>query len=278
MNKWILGARPRTLPAAIAPVAVAVAIAYPTFNFINAILALIVGLALQIAVNYANDYSDGVKGTDAERVGPTRLVASGLASAAEVKQAAITAFGIGGVAGLYLSIRTSYWLIAIGAAAIIAAWRYTGGKNPYGYRGLGEVYVFIFFGLVATIGTYYGQTGQVNIEVVMAAISNGAVACALLAVNNIRDIDGDTKVGKRTLAVRLGDTRARRFYMFLIFIAIFTSFTVTVLAALGIFPAIKLLKEIQFRKGKELIAVLGATGKFQLILGGLLTIGTLVNI
>ena len=278
MNKWILGARPRTLPAAIAPVVVAVAIAYPTFNFINAILALIVGLALQIAVNYANDYSDGVKGTDAERVGPTRLVASGLASAAEVKQAAITAFGIGGVAGLYLSIRTSYWLIAIGTAAIIAAWRYTGGKNPYGYRGLGEVYVFIFFGLVATIGTYYGQTGQVNIEVVMAAISNGAVACALLAVNNIRDIDGDTKVGKRTLAVRLGDTRARRFYMFLIFIAIFTSFTVTVLAALGIFPAIKLLKEIQFRKGKELIAVLGATGKFQLILGGLLTIGTLVNI
>ena len=278
MNKWILGARPRTLPAAIAPVVVAVAIAYPTFNFINAILALIVGLALQIAVNYANDYSDGVKGTDAERVGPARLVASGLASAAEVKQAAITAFGIGGVAGLYLSIRTSYWLIAIGAAAIIAAWRYTGGKNPYGYRGLGEVYVFIFFGLVATIGTYYGQTGQVNIEVVMAAISNGAVACALLAVNNIRDIDGDTKVGKRTLAVRLGDTRARRFYMFLIFIAIFTSFTVTVLAALGIFPAIKLLKEIQFRKGKELIAVLGATGKFQLILGGLLTIGTLVNI
>jgi 1,4-dihydroxy-2-naphthoate octaprenyltransferase len=278
VNKWILGARPRTLPAAIAPVVVAVAIAYPTFNFINAILALIVGLALQIAVNYANDYSDGVKGTDAERVGPTRLVASGLASAAEVKQAAITAFGIGGVAGLYLSIRTSYWLIAIGAAAIIAAWRYTGGKNPYGYRGLGEVYVFIFFGLVATIGTYYGQTGQVNIEVVMAAISNGAVACALLAVNNIRDIDGDTKVGKRTLAVRLGDTRARRFYMLLIFIAIFTSFTVTVLAALGIFPAIKLLKEIQFRKGKELIAVLGATGKFQLILGGLLTIGTLVNI
>ncbi len=278
MNKWILGARPRTLPAAIAPVVVAVAIAYPAFNFINALLALIVGLALQIAVNYANDYSDGIKGTDAERVGPTRLVASGLATAAEVKQAAITAFGIGGVAGLYLSIRTSYWLIAIGAAAIIAAWRYTGGKNPYGYRGLGEVYVFIFFGLVATIGTYYGQTGQVGIEVIMAAISNGAVACALLAVNNIRDIEGDTKVGKRTLAVRLGDTRARRFYMFLIFIAIFTSFTVTILAALGIFPAIRLLKEIQVRKGKELIAVLGATGKFQLILGALLTIGTLVNI
>lgn len=277
MNKWILGARPRTLPAAIAPVVVAIAIAYPAFNFINALLALIVGLSLQIAVNYANDYSDGIKGTDNDRIGPDRLVASGLATAAEVKNAAIIAFSVGAIAGLYLSMRTSYWFIAIGLAAIISAWRYTGGKNPYGYRGLGEIYVFIFFGLVATIGTFYGQTGQITIESVMAAISNGAVSCALLAVNNIRDIEGDAKVGKRTLAVRLGDTRARRFYMFLVFIAIFTSFTVTIWAALGIIPAISLLKEIQFRKGKELIAVLGATGKFQLILGALISIGTLVN-
>ncbi len=277
MNKWILGARPRTLPAAIAPVVVAIAIAYPAFNFINALLALIVGLSLQVAVNYANDYSDGVKGTDNDRIGPVRLVASSLATAAEVKNAAFIAFSVGAVAGLYLAMRTSYWLIAIGLAAIISAWRYTGGKNPYGYRGLGEIYVFIFFGLVATIGTFYGQTGQITIESVMAAISNGAVSCALLAVNNIRDIEGDTKVGKRTLAVRLGDTRARRFYMFLVFIAIFTSFTVTIWAALGIIPAISLLKEIQFRKGKELIAVLGATGKFQLILGALISIGTLVN-
>lgn len=277
MNKWILGARPRTLPAAIAPVVVAIAIAYPAFNFINALLALIVGLSLQVAVNYANDYSDGVKGTDNDRIGPVRLVASSLATAAEVKNAAFIAFSVGAVAGLYLAMRTSYWFIAIGLAAIISAWRYTGGKNPYGYRGLGEIYVFIFFGLVATIGTFYGQTGQITIESVMAAISNGAISCALLAVNNIRDIEGDTKVGKRTLAVRLGDTRARRFYMFLVFIAIFTSFTVTIWAALGIIPAISLLKEIQFRKGKELIAVLGATGKFQLILGALISIGTLVN-
>ncbi|MFM8446861.1 MAG: 1,4-dihydroxy-2-naphthoate octaprenyltransferase, partial [Candidatus Nanopelagicaceae bacterium] len=163
-------------------------------------------------------------------------------------------------------------------AAIISAWRYTGGANPYGYRGLGEVYVFIFFGLVATLGTYFGQTGEITIEAIMAAISNGAIACALLAVNNIRDIEGDTKVNKRTLAVRLGDTRARRFYMLLIFIAIFSSFTVTILAVLGIFPALKLLNEIKFRKGKELISVLGATGKFQLILGSLISIGTLVNI
>ena len=278
MNKWILGARPRTLPAAIAPVVVAVAIAYPTIDLLNALLALVVGLSLQIAVNYANDYSDGIKGSDAERIGPIRLVASGMASAAEVKRTAFVAFGIGAAAGLYLSIRTSYWLIAIGAAAIISAWRYTGGANPYGYRGLGEVYVFIFFGLVATLGTYFGQTGEITIEAIMAATSNGAIACALLAVNNIRDIEGDTKVNKRTMAVRLGDTRARRFYMLLIFIAIFSSFTVTILAVLGIFPALKLLNEIKFRKGKELIAVLGATGKFQLILGSLISIGTLVNI
>lgn len=278
MNTWILGARPRTLPAAIAPVIVGVAIAHPTFNFINALLALIVGLALQIAVNYANDYSDGVKGTDADRVGPTRLVASGLATAAEVKKAAFLAFAIGAVAGLYLAIRTSFWLVAIGAAAIVAAWRYTGGKNPYGYRGLGEIYVFIFFGLVATLGTFYGQTGQITIEALFASISNGAVSCALLAVNNIRDIEGDGKVGKRTLAVRLGDIRARRFYMFLIFIAIFTGFTVSILASLAIFPAIGLLREIQVRKGKELIAVLGATGKFQLILAALISLGTVVNI
>ena len=278
MNIWILGARPRTLPAAIAPVVVAVAIAYPAFDFINALLALLVGLSLQIAVNYANDYSDGIRGSDTDRVGPTRLVASGLATPSEVKKAAFLAFAIGAMAGLYLANRTSYWFIAIGAVAIFSAWGYTGGKNPYGYRGLGEIYVFIFFGLVATLGTYYGQTGEITIEAIMAAISNGAVSCALLAVNNIRDIEGDAKVNKRTLAVRLGDTRARRFYMFLIFIAIFTSFTVTIFAALGIFPALKLLNEIKFRKGKELIAVLGATGKFQLILGGLISIGTLVNI
>ena len=277
MNKWVLGARPRTLPAVIAPVIVAIAIAYPDFDLLNALLALIVGLALQIAVNYANDYSDGIKGTDEDRIGPVRLVASGLASAAAVKNAAYFAFAIGAFAGLALSLRTSYWLIAVGGAAIISAWRYTGGENPYGYRGLGEVYVFIFFGLVATLGTFYGQTGEFTIEALMAAISNGAVSCALLAVNNIRDIDGDTKVGKQTLAVKLGDSRARRFFMFLIFVAIVAGFTISILAALAVIPAIKLLNEIKFKRGKELIAVLGATGKFQLILGALISIGTLVN-
>lgn len=277
MNKWILGARPRTLPAVIAPVVVAIAIAYPKFDLINAILALAVGLALQIAVNYANDYSDGIKGTDEDRIGPTRLVASGLARAEAVKNAAYLAFAVGAIAGLTLSLRTSYWFILIGGAAIISAWRYTGGKNPYGYRGLGEIYVFIFFGLVATLGTFYSQTGEITIEAVMAAISNGAVSCALLAVNNIRDIAGDSTVGKQTLAVRIGDARARRFYMLLIFIAIVTGFTISILAALAVIPAIKLLNEIKFKKGRELIAVLSATGKFQLILGALISIGTLVN-
>ena len=277
MNRWLLGARPKTLPAAITPVIVAIFLSLPKFNFVNAILALIVGLSLQVGVNYANDYSDGIRGTDENRIGPTRLVASGLATATEVKKAAFSAFAIGALAGAYLSTRTSYWLLLIGASAIVSAWRYTGGKNPYGYRGLGELYVFIYFGLVATIATYYTQTGSVEIEAIVAAISNGAISCALLMVNNIRDIEGDTKSGKRTLAVRIGDTRARRLYMFLIFIAIFAGFSVSILVALGIFPAIKLLNEIKYKKGTELIAVLGATGKFQLAIGALISIGSLVK-
>ena len=250
MNRWILGARTRTLPAAITPVIVGAAIAYPKFNLLNALLCLVVGLALQIAVNYANDYSDGVRGTDSERVGPTRLVASGLATAAEVKRAAYIAFGIAAIAGIYLSVRSSLLLLVIGALAIVAAWRYTGGNNPYGYRGLGELYVFIFFGLVATLGTFYAQTGMITLEATVAAISNGAVSCALLAVNNIRDIEGDTKAGKLTLAVRIGDTRARRFYMLLIFIAIFSGFIVTILASLSVAQAIPLLSQIRYQIGR----------------------------
>ena len=277
MNKWILGARPRTLPAAITPVVVAVGVAHPKFDFLNALLSLIVGLALQIAVNYANDYSDGIKGTDQERIGPTRLVASGLTTAKQVKNAAYVAFAVGAIAGLILAMRTSLWLLAIGLAAIISAWRYTGGKNPYGYRGLGEIFVFIFFGLVATLGTFYSQTGQITFEATMAAISNGAVACALLAVNNIRDIEGDSKVGKRTFAVRLGDYRARQFYSLLIFISVLSAFTVSMLSVLAMFPALKLFVDIKLKKGRELIQVLGATGKFQLILGALLTVGAILN-
>lgn len=278
MNRWLIGARLRTLPAVVTPVLVAIALSYPKFNLINALLALIVGLALQVAVNYANDYSDGIRGTDLERIGPTRLVASGLATAAEVKRAALFSFAIAAVAGAYLSARSSYWLMLIGASAIISAWRYTGGKNPYGYRGLGEIYVFVYFGLVATIGTYFTQTGKIEIEAVLAAISNGAISCALLMVNNIRDLDGDAKAGKLTFAVRIGETRARRFFMFLIFVAIFTGFSISILVALGIFPAIKLLNEIKYKKGAELISVLEATGKFQLITGVLISLGSLIGL
>lgn len=278
MNRWLIGARLRTLPAVVTPVLVAIALSYPKFNLINALLALIVGLALQVAVNYANDYSDGIRGTDLKRIGPTRLVASGLATAAEVKRAALFSFAIAAIAGAYLSARSSYWLMLIGASAIISAWRYTGGKNPYGYRGLGEIYVFVYFGLVATIGTYFTQTGKIEIEAVLAAISNGAISCALLMVNNIRDLDGDAKTGKLTFAVRIGETRARRFFMFLIFVAIFTGFSISILVALGIFPAIKLLNEIKYKKGAELISVLEATGKFQLITGVLISLGSLIGL
>ena len=278
MNRWILGARTRTLPAAITPVIVGAAIAYPKFNLLNTLLCLVVGLALQIAVNYANDYSDGVRGTDSERVGPTRLVASGLATAAEVKRAAYIAFSIAAIAGFYLSMRSSLALLVIGALAIISAWRYTGGNNPYGYRGLGELYVFIFFGLVATLGTFYAQTGIITLEATVAAISNGAVSCALLAVNNIRDIESDTKAGKLTLAARIGDTRARRFYMLLIFIAIFSGFIVTILASLSVVLAIPLLSQIRYLKERDLIQTLGATGRFQLLLGALISIGAIINL
>ena len=216
MNKWILGARPRTLSAAIAPVLIASALAGSEFNWFRAALALKVAVWLQIGVNYANDYSDGVKGTDENRVGPTRLVASGLATAKAVKNAAFISFAIASVAGVWLSLLTSPLLILIGMLAIAAAWGYTGGKNPYGYSGLGEISVFTFFGLVATMGTYYVQTENITVLSFIVSIPMGALACAILEINNIRDRAHDELVGKRTIAVRLGDTNARRLFVSLL--------------------------------------------------------------
>ena len=187
MNKWIIGARPRTLPAAVAPVAVATALAASDASALPALLALLVSLALQIGVNYANDYSDGIRGTDSDRVGPTRITASGLATPASVKRAAFISFALAAVAGLALASMTSWWLIAVGLAAILAAWGYTGGKNPYGYIGLGELFVFIFFGVVATVGTYFVQTEEITTDSLLISIPIGTFACALLAINNIRD-------------------------------------------------------------------------------------------
>ena len=270
MNKWILGARPRTLPAAIAPVVVASALAGTDFNWFRAALALKVGVWLQIGVNYANDYSDGVKGTDENRVGPTRLVASGLASAKAVKNAAFISFAIASVAGLWLSLLTSPLLILIGMLAIAAAWGYTGGKNPYGYSGLGEVSVFTFFGLVATMGTYYVQTESVTALSFIVAIPMGALSCAILAVNNIRDRAQDELVGKRTLAVRLGDRRARHLYVSLLVLAhvaalatLIPTAMLTLLVAPMSFSISKLV--LSGVSGKELIPALGRTGKLQLI-------------
>ena len=277
MNKWVLGARPRTLAAAIAPVVVASALAGPEFNWFRAALALKVAVWLQIGVNYANDYSDGVKGTDANRIGPTRLVASGLATAQSVKVAAYISFFIASIAGLWLALLTSPILIAIGIIAIAAAWGYTGGKNPYGYNGLGELSVFVFFGLVATVGTYYAQTEKITLLSFIVAVPMGALACAILAVNNIRDRAQDEVVGKRTVAVRLGDLKARRTFVALLVLAhiaaiatLIPTALLTLLAAPLTFSISKVV--LSGVTGKDLIPVLGRTGKLQLLFATLFAI------
>jgi 1,4-dihydroxy-2-naphthoate octaprenyltransferase len=282
MNKWVLGARPRTLPAAIAPVVVASALAGPDFNWFRAALALKVGVWLQIGVNFANDYSDGVKGTDANRIGPTRLVASGLASAKSVKMAAYISFLIASIAGVWLALLTSPILIAIGILAIAAAWGYTGGKNPYGYNGLGELSVFIFFGLVATVGTYYAQTEKITVLSFIVAIPMGAIACAILAVNNIRDRAQDELVGKRTVAVRLGDSKARRSFVALLVLAhtaaiatFIPTAMLTLLAAPLTFSISKAV--LSGASGQDLIPVLGRTGKLQLLFASLFAIALAIQ-
>ena len=270
MNKWILGARPRTLSAAIAPVVIASALAGSDFNWFRAALALKVAVWLQIGVNFANDYSDGVKGSDEVRIGPTRLVASGLASAQAVKYAAFTSFVIASIAGTWLSLLTSPFLILVGILAIAAAWGYTGGKNPYGYSGLGEVSVFTFFGLVATMGTYYVQTEDITLLSFIVAIPMGALACAILAINNIRDRPQDEVVGKRTLAVRLGDTNARRLFVLLLVlahVAAVATLIPTTLLTLLVLPMSYSISKLVLSgvSGRDLFPVLGQTAKLQLV-------------
>ncbi|WP_182525601.1 1,4-dihydroxy-2-naphthoate polyprenyltransferase [Nocardioides dongkuii] len=220
---WVAGARPRTLPAAVSPVLAGTGVAAyagawddASDVWWRALLALVVSLALQVGVNYANDYSDGVRGTDDARVGPMRLVGSGAATPGAVKRAAFLAFGVAAVAGLVLAATTAWWLLAVGAVSVLAAWYYTGGSRPYGYLGLGEVMVFVFFGLVAVLGTTYVQTQTWEPAALWAAIGVGALACAILVVNNLRDIPTDTAVGKRTLAVVLGDRSTRLLYAALV--------------------------------------------------------------
>lgn len=283
MNRWILGARPRTLPAAVVPVALGTAAAVGEGGAVwwRAALALVVSLALQVGVNYANDYSDGVRGTDEVRVGPARLVASGLAPARAVKYAAFAAFGVAAVCGLVLALATSWWLIVVGAVSILAGWFYTGGPRPYGYLGLGEIFVFVFFGLVATAGTTFVVIEEITGTGWWAGCAAGALACALLVINNLRDIPTDTVVGKRTLAVRLGDARTRQFYVALLVLAWVVLVLIAVsdrpAAALGLVGVVVAAPAVRAVRGgavgRDLIAVLGATGRVQLVTGLLAAVG-----
>jgi len=281
VGQWIEGARPRTLPAAVAPVLVGTgaAAAGGDVRIGRALLALVVSLALQVAVNYANDYSDGVRGTDTQRVGPLRLVGSGVSSPAAVKRAAVAAFAVAAAAGLVLAALTTWWLLAIGATAMLAAWFYTGGSRPYGYRALGELSVFVFFGLVATIGTAYVQLERVTATAVAGGIGCGALACALLVVNNLRDIPTDSVSGKRTLAVVLGERRTRALYVALVAVAFLvavalvavTPWTLLTLAAVPL--AARPARTVAGgREGRELVPALRDTGRLQLAYAVLLTV------
>lgn len=274
LKAWLLGARPKTLPAAIAPVLVASAYASEEFSPVKAFFALIVAVSLQVAVNYANDYSDGIRGTDDNRVGPMRLVGSGIKRPESVKRASYVAFFIAMIAGTYLAITTSYWLFAIGAVAILAAWNYTGGERPYGYRGLGELSVFTFFGLVATIGTFFVQTQKIDPGIVLIGSAMGAIACGILLLNNIRDIDTDRAAGKKTLSVRIGERRSIALYWILILLALTFFFFVTrlpfTLLVLAMAPL--LFKLYRVLKHKEWIKALETTGKAQLLYALLLAL------
>ena len=281
IRQWIQGARPRTLPAALVPVAVGTAAAAPDVVWWRAAVALLVALALQVGVNYANDYSDGIRGTDANRVGPARLVGSGAAEPASVRRAAFLAFAVAAAAGLALAIVVAPWLIAVGLACIVAAWYYTGGKRPYGYAGLGEVAVFVFFGLVATAGTAFVQTEELTWVAVVAAVPVGLLASALLVANNLRDIDQDQAAGKRTLAVRLGDRGTAWLYAVLVaaafavggVLAIERPWTPLTLASLGFaIPAVVLA----LSSGPK-APLLNMTARLHLVFGVLLTIGLVVG-
>lgn len=281
-SDWVAGARPRTLPVAVVPVAVGTAAASAAGSVVwwRSALALVVSLAIQIGTNYANDYADGVRGTDAVRVGPRRLVAGGLAPAGAVRLAALASFAVAGCVGLVLAIATSPYLIAIGAACMAAGWYYTGGRRPYGYLGLGEIFVFVFFGLVAVIGTTYVAIERVTALSVVASIPVGLFAVALLVVNNLRDLRNDAVSGKRTLAVRLGDRRTRLLYEG----CLAASFLAIVGAGLrrpGAFVALAALPlalvpaRLVHRggEGRQLVDALGMTGRLELVAGLLLALG-----
>jgi 1,4-dihydroxy-2-naphthoate octaprenyltransferase len=268
--QWIQGARPRTLPTAVSPVVVGTgaAIGSGTVTPVRALLALVVAVALVIGVNYANDYSDGIRGTDDERVGPMRLVGSRAAEPSTVRAAALICFAVAGLAGLTLvSLSQQWWLIAVGVLCVAGAWFYTGGSKPYGYAGLGEVAVFVFFGPVAVLGTVITQSGPPDALAIIGAVGVGMLTCAVLVANNLRDIPTDEAVGKRTLAVLLGDRDTRRLYAALVLLP----FLLTALAGLRSWPTllgllalptavIPVRSVLAGADGRALIRVLGQTG------------------
>ena len=288
INLWIQGARPKTLPAAIAPVVVGAACAQlesSTQNsWLNAVFALAVSLALQVAVNYANDYSDGIRGTDKNRVGPLRLVGSGAKKPADVKKATFLAFGVAAVFGFVLAATTTWWLLLVGVFCFLAGWFYTGGKHPYGYLGFGEVFVFVFFGVVATMGTTFVINEQLTLVSFLASVVVGCLACALLAVNNLRDIAGDQISNKKTLAVRIGESGARKFYISLFIVAGFAvilialSYSAALIAMLGLAVAVKPIKRVYAgATGADLIDVLVMTGRVQILVAISLSVGLLIS-
>jgi 1,4-dihydroxy-2-naphthoate octaprenyltransferase len=287
-SQWIGGSRPRTLPAAFAPVIVGtgLAVSAKSFNGWAALLALIVAVALQVGVNYSNDYSDGLRGTDEARVGPVRLVGQGLAPAGEVKRAAFLSFAVAMLAGLGLVLLTQkWWLLLVGLACVAAAWLYTGGKHPYGYLGLGEIFVFVFFGLVPVIGTFYVQALTVTTSSVIAACGVGFLSCAILVTNNLRDIPGDTVSGKRTLAVRLGESRTRALYLALVIgaaicvIVLTVTYSRSAVLALASFAlAVTPVRIVMSgARGRDLIAALKGTGTLVLVYGIVLGLGLALN-
>jgi len=283
LSQWVQGARPRTLPAAVAPVLVGTGAAYAIGSGDSgyALLALMVSLSLQVGVNFANDYSDGIRGTDADRVGPVRLVGQQLARPGDVRLAATLSFAAAALVGLALvALSGAFVMLALGAASIAAAWYYTGGKRPYGYSGLGEVFVFVFFGLVATLGTTYTQALTLSVPAIAGAVGVGALASAILVANNLRDIPSDREHGKRTLAVRLGDARTRQLYAGLLLVA-FACVLVAgainrsaLIALLSVVLAVPLVRRVRGGDlGRDLVPVLSGTGRLELVYGVLLAIG-----
>ncbi|MHB8380206.1 MAG: 1,4-dihydroxy-2-naphthoate polyprenyltransferase [Acidimicrobiales bacterium] len=280
-RRWVLAARPRTLPAAGVPVVVGTLLIRPlTINWLNSLLCLIVALALQVGTNYANDYSDGIRGTDEARVGPFRLTVSKLVAAKSVRNAAALGFAVAGVAGLWLASRTSWWFVLIGLSAMLAGWFYTGGPKPYGYYGFGELFVFIYFGLVATVGTVYAQHGTLPARSWWLGVAVGFMACALLEANNLRDVDGDRVVGKKTLAARLGRQRGAWLYVTCVVGVVVgvvgARLLAVVVAVVALYvPALRLA--FSAKQGRELVVMLQYSARAQLVLGALLGVLLISN-